>query len=158
MTLTLTFRELANDAEFSAMWPLIAQLGHEMNESEFHVRLLTMRASGYRCMAAFEGEKIIALAGFWMLTRFWCGKNVDIDNVIVDEAHRNAGLGNKLMERIEAVAKAEGCNIAVLDTYASNHASHRFYIRNGYDLVGYHFVKSLQDARLPMLRVTSRRK
>lgn len=139
----MRIRELKNEGELEAIYPLIKQLNPDMTKAQFTERLHAMRAQGYRCVAACEHNKIIALSGFWVGTRFWCGGYVDIDNIVVAEGLRSKGIGRKLVAWIEKEARRIGCEISVLDSYTTNHASHRFYHREGYKILGYHFVKSL---------------
>ena len=65
--------------------------------------------------------------------------------MIVDPQYRGVGIGQQLMDWVETYAHKEGCEIMVLDAYVTNHPAHRFYQRNGYQIIGYHFVKSLQS-------------
>lgn len=135
--------ELKTDADFSRMWPLIQQLNPGMKKTVFTRRLKDMRTRGYRCVAAIEGRDFLGLAGFWIGTRLWCGKYVDVDNVIVSESARGKGVGRALMRWIEKEAIRQGCELSVLDSYTTYHDAHRFYFREGYIVLGYHFVKRL---------------
>lgn len=142
--MTITIRELSKD-EIPGIWPLIQQLNPHMSETLFRQRLTRMIAEhGYRCAAAFDASgKMLGLSGFWILCRIWNGLNVDIDNVVVDESARGLGVGKKLMDWIEAKARAEGCEMAVLDAFTHNSDAHRFYFREGYIVRGFHFTKNL---------------
>lgn len=95
----------------------------------------------YHAFGAFTEGKLAALASAWIATKVWCGKYLELDNLVVDPAQRSAGLGSALIRHLEELARAEGCNLAVLDSYTSNHASHRLYHRLGFEIWGFHFVK-----------------
>lgn len=133
-------REL-EPAEMQAIFPLITQLNPTMRKTLFTKRLRTMLANGYRAVAVFDGKKMVALSGFWIRTRFWCGNQLDIDNVIVDEAYRGEGLGKLMNDWIEALANEESIELMVLDSYVSAHEAHAFYHRQGFGITGYHFTK-----------------
>ncbi len=135
-----TIREL-KPAEMQGIFPLIAQLNPAMSKALFTKRLRTMLADGYRAVAVFDGKKMVALSGFWIRTRFWCGKQLDIDNVVVNESHRGKGLGTLMNNWLEAFAKRESIELIVLDSYNTAHEAHAFYHRQGYGITGYHFTK-----------------
>ena len=65
------------------------------------------------------------------------------DYLVVDPEIRSSGLGTALVQHLEGLAREEGCNLAVLDSYTSNHPSHRLYHRLGFEIWGFHFVKPL---------------
>jgi ribosomal protein S18 acetylase RimI-like enzyme len=129
-------------AEMLGIFPLIKQLNPTMGKALFAKRLKAMLAGGYGAVAVFDGKTIVALSGFWIRTRFWCGKQLDIDNVIVDKAYRGKGLGTRMNEWLENLAKKESIELIVLDSYATAHKAHAFYHRQGYGITGYHFTKS----------------
>lgn len=139
--MTIRLREL-KPAEFPSIFPLIRELNPGMKRKRFDT-LLKGIVPGYRCLAVFEGDAMIAISGFSIFHRFWCGKQLDIDNVIVTATHRGKGIGERMLRWLERLAASEACDIIVLDAYSSNTASHRFYHREGYIIRGYHFTKDL---------------
>lgn len=135
-------------AQFPQIAPLILELNPTMSEAEFTHYLTEMTAQSYRCAAVFEQNKIVAIAGFWIFSRFWCGKQCDIDNVIVSKPYRKKGYARQLMQFIEALAKNEGCETLVLDSYTTAENAHRFYFNLGYFIKGFHFIKPLKTKPL----------
>jgi GNAT superfamily N-acetyltransferase len=95
----------------------------------------------YHVFGAFVEGKLAAVAGAWIATKIWCGKYLELDNLVVDPGIRSSGLGTALIQYLEGFAREEGCNLAVLDSYTSNHPSHRLYHRLGFEIWGFHFVK-----------------
>ncbi len=142
-TSPVTIRELKSAADWAALYPLIAQLNKDMPKAQFTKRLKEMRARGYRCAGVFEGKKMLGALGFWIGMRFWCGRNIDLDNAVVLGSQRSKGIGSQLVAWVEAIGKKEGCELAVLDSYTTAHKAHRFYHREGYKILGYHFTKDL---------------
>ena len=135
--------ELKTPADFAPAFTLIKQLNPSLTKKLFTERLKKMLAQGYHCIAYVEKGKYLGLCGFWQGTRFWCGDFIDLDNVVVTNELRSKGLGKKLVAWVEEKAVRLGCEMMVLDSYVSNHASHRFYFREGYIIKGYHFSKPL---------------
>ena len=142
----ILIRLLAKD-ELAMILPLVQELNPGVSSDVLAQRLQDMTAQGYQCAAAFVDDCCIGVAGIWLGTRFWCGRYLDVDNVIVDPTYRGAGIGQQLMDWVERYAHREDCEIMVLDAYVTNHPEHKFYQRNGYQIVGYHFVKSLRSPR-----------
>jgi len=140
----MVIRLLARD-ELPVILPLVQVLNPGVTLDVLAQRLQDMTAKEYQCAAAFVDDCCIGVAGIWLRTRFWCGRYLDVDNVIVDPRYRGAGIGQQLMDWVESYAHREGCEIMVLDAYVTNHPAHRFYQRNGYQIVGHHFVKSLRS-------------
>ena len=68
---------------------------------------------------------------------------MDVDNFVVDEAFRSQGVGAKMMKCLEEKARSLGCKIVVLDTYVTFAGAHKFYFRQGYEILGFHFKKDL---------------
>lgn len=128
----------------ASILPLIAELNPDLPAETLERRLTEMLERGYRCVAArIPGGEIVGVAGFWTGCRFWCGRYIDADNVIVSEDYRNRGVGAALMDWIHAEGRRMGCAVAVLDSYVTFVDAHRFYERMGYEKVGYHFTMDL---------------
>ena len=97
----IVIRELMGIEEIEAMYPLYQQTG-SLPEGVFRERLAAMIAQGnYRCIAAFLGERMVGVSGFWVGTQLWAGKWAEADHVVVDAEMRGAGIGAKLMGWIE---------------------------------------------------------
>ena len=99
----------------------------------------------YHLVGAFDGDVLVGVCGAWVATKIWCGRYLEIDNIVVDPERRSGGTGTALIRHFEALARELDCKIIVLDSYTSNHASHRLYHRLGYEIWGFHFVKPVGD-------------
>jgi GNAT superfamily N-acetyltransferase len=140
----IVIKEIKTAAEWRAIYPLIRQLNPGMKRPDFDRLLKHIRAQdGYRCIGAYRGGTLAGITGIWSSHRFWCGKYMEIDNFVVDQRQRSAGIGKLLNDWVEKEAKKGGCNIVIADSYSYNHASHRFYMRERYILKGFCFVKEL---------------
>jgi GNAT superfamily N-acetyltransferase len=139
----LSIRELTTQKEWLSMHALIRQLNKDLNKKQFETVLIEMLDKGYRCVGAYEENTLIGVMGFWVGYRFWCGKYIDIDNAIIDKHSRSRGIGKKLLAWIEKEGRRLSCDMAVLDSYTTSAQAHRFYFREGYCILGYHFTKHL---------------
>lgn len=138
-----TFKEIEGKEKMAGLFPLIKQLNPGLKKSEYVHMLDDMLAHGYRMVAVYDGETCAGLSGFWISTKIYSGKYVELDNVVIDKSYRNKGLGKKLCDRVLKEAKKRGCKTAMLDAYAENIPAHRFYYREGFFVRGFHFLKKL---------------
>ncbi|RZL46181.1 MAG: GNAT family N-acetyltransferase [Pedobacter sp.] len=72
------------------------------------------------------------IAGILAGIGYWNGLEIKI--LWVDENYRHKGLGTKLLNHVETIAKENGATIAMLDTF--NFQAEEFYLKNGYLPVG----------------------
>jgi GNAT superfamily N-acetyltransferase len=139
---TITIRELAT-GELPLILPLIERHNAKIEPVELRRRLEAMIPHGYHCIAAFDGDRVVGVAGYWLGARFYCGEYMDVDNVVVDESLRSRGIGVRLMDWLHAKAAELGCKVVVLDSYVTFAGAHKFYFREGYEIIGYHFSRKL---------------
>jgi ribosomal protein S18 acetylase RimI-like enzyme len=99
----------------------------------------------YFLIGAFAGDALVGVCGAWIATKIWCGRYLEIDNLVVDPEQRSGGVGTLLIERLVEIAREKDCKIVVLDSYTSNHPSHRLYHRLGFEIWGFHFIKPIGD-------------
>lgn len=138
----ITIRELSAE-ELPQILPLISHLNPKLAPEELERRLHLMIPQGYHCIAAYDGEQMVGVAGYWLGTRFYCGEYMDVDNVVVQESLRSAGIGAKMMDWLHAKAVEMGVKVVVLDSYSTYSGAHRFYFRQGYEILGFHFSKKM---------------
>lgn len=136
----LTLRQL-KPAEIPLILPLVKLQNPRMSEARFKANLKDMLPFGYHVVGAFDGKKLVGMSGFWLRTRFWCGRQLDIDNFFVHPDHRSKRIGEQLVAWLEKRALAEKCELIVLDTYADYFLAQRFYYRQGFVSTGYHMTK-----------------
>lgn len=77
-----------------------------------------------------DNGKIIA----GCVARMYCWNVAYIDTLWVDESHRGAGLGMKLLAEIEKTAKDKDCYLIHLDTF--DFQAKEFYEKQGYEVFG----------------------
>lgn len=142
----VTIRTL-NEFDLPDAVRLLATLNPDTPLPLVRERLDTILAdhSHYHLFGAFTGESLLGVCSAWIATKIWCGRYLEIDNIVVDPEQRSGGVGSLLIQHLEALGREQDCKILVLDSYSSNHPSHRLYHRLGFEIWGYHFVKSIGD-------------
>jgi GNAT superfamily N-acetyltransferase len=122
--------------------PLVQKLtDSKVSEALLKERFGEMVTQNYECAVIFDGENLVGITGLWFCTRHYVGKTVEIDHVYIDDGYRNQGLGKKFLSWIYEYVTSKGCNSAELNTYVQNYPSHKFYYNEGFEILGYHFLK-----------------
>ena len=121
---------------------VIKQLYDENFTEEKYVALLEeMVPNGYKQIAIYDTNKLVAVSGYWINTKLYSGRYLEIDNFVVDINHQGKGLGIRLINEIEKIAQKFQVNAIVLDAFSTNFNAHKFYYNQGYVPKGFHFVK-----------------
>ena len=138
-----TFKELSV-AHLEHMLPLAKQLNPHRSLKELkHLQTSMFELPRYKSFGVFDGANLVAISSCWLTTRHYSGKQLELDNVIVDEKYQSKGIGNILLSEIEKWAKSIDCKTIELNTYVQNLRSHKFYYNQGYQLLGFHFQKKI---------------
>ena len=141
-------KELHTIAEMLPHLSVLQHLYPELNLENYENMLKEMLKNSYGQVAVFEGETCLAISGFWLGTKLWCGKYLELDNVIVHPEHRNKGIGKIISNYLEEKARKMNCTILALDAYTTNFKAHRFYYNQGFGPKGFHFIKVLNKEGL----------
>ena len=130
-------------ADMLNQFSLIKQLSPDVSAAQYEAMLKDMIKCNYKQAVAYLNEIPIGVCGFWINTKIYSGKYVELDNVVIDTQYRNYQIGQQLCNYVIQLAAKEGCKVAMLDAYLKNEKAHQFYERNGFQTKGYHFIKKL---------------
>jgi GNAT superfamily N-acetyltransferase len=142
-TTSFTLRELTGIPEMLQHIEIIKLLGPSLTEDIYKNQLAEMQRLGYGQVAVFDGAICVGISGFWINTKLYSGKYLEMDNVIVLPEYRSKGIGKLLSDWCEQKAKENNCKVLMLDAWIDNEKAHRFYEREGYTKRGFHFLKHL---------------
>lgn len=134
-------------SELAEATRLLQFVNPETPSEVLHERLTTLLRDHphYHLFGAFIGDRLVGVSGAWIATKIWCGLYLEIDNLVVNPEIRSAGIGSLLIQTLEKLAIEKRCNIMTLDSYATNHPSHRLYHRLGFEIWSFHFIKTIGD-------------
>ena len=141
-----SLRELTTLAEMMERHPLVQQLNPTLTADAYASLLPDMLRHGYRQVGVFLNDHCIGLSGFWVSNRLYCGRYIEMDNVVVDAPHRSAGVGKMLTDWIVEKGRAERCQVAMLAVKVHNIDAHRFYFRERYAIIAYQMHRTLESA------------
>jgi GNAT superfamily N-acetyltransferase len=89
--------------------------------------------AGTHVFLAYQGARALGVAVcFEGFSTFAARKLLNVHDLAVDEDARGAGVGQAMMNAIEARARALGCCKVTLEVQESNHPAQRLYARCGF--------------------------
>lgn len=118
--------------------PLVAdlttQLGYPSTANETAMRLAALDDRSAALVADDDGRPV-AWVHVALVTSLISGVKADIGGLVVDEAVRSSGIGAELLAAAEDWAREHGATTMVVRSRVARERAHRFYEREGYDLI-----------------------
>ncbi|WP_062062518.1 GNAT family N-acetyltransferase [Aquimarina longa] len=141
--MNLAFHKILKE-DFCKALPLLQKLmKNQFSDDILMQRFEEMFEQNYECWGVYLDKELIGIFGLWFMTRHYVGRSCEPDHVFIKEAYRSKGIGKKVFTWIYEYAKSRGCEASELNSYVTNYPSHKFYLNEGYEIWGYHFVKKL---------------
>ncbi|TSJ48065.1 GNAT family N-acetyltransferase [Fluviicola chungangensis] len=144
----MEIRELNTLEDMLPHLPVLQEMYPNLDLESYQNMLTDMIPNNYAQIGVFIASDCVAISGYWLATKLWCGRYLELDNVIVRESARGSGVGKVIQQYLEEKAFELQCNIMVLDAYTTNFKAHRFYYNQGYAPRGFHFIKILDEEGL----------
>jgi GNAT superfamily N-acetyltransferase len=145
---TITIRLIPNDEMFLII-PLLRVLNDEISEELLRERIAEMAEQDYRCVGLFLGRRLVGICGLRIMTKYYVGRHVEPDNVIVLPEYRSRGLGHRLMAWVHEYARSQGCIASELNCYLSNWRGQAFWEAEGYSTIANHLQRVLTPESEP---------
>jgi ribosomal protein S18 acetylase RimI-like enzyme len=133
--LPLNLRELTSAGDIAAAYPLMRQLRDRIREETFVSEVRRQQDQGYRLLALFDGDRLVALAGVRRTHTLARGQHLFVDDLVSAEDDRGKGYGREVMRRLAEMAKADGIDRIDLDS--------RFTAKGFYEKLGFRFHTSI---------------
>jgi ribosomal protein S18 acetylase RimI-like enzyme len=140
--------KLIKASEIMSIIPLVSELNPNLSVELLSKRLNDMLKEGYECIGCYESDKLVGICGLWMQTRFYSGKVIEPDNVYVKQEYRDSGLGQKIMDFVYELADKRACDVVELNCYVDNDGGNRFWKRQGFKILGHHYLKKIDSKKL----------
>lgn len=138
-------RHAASRDDLRACFPVISELRPSLTgAAEWADRATAMAAAGYRVLAAWDGDRVSAVAGYRVMENLIHGRFLYVDDLVTAHDRRGRGLGASLLKALSTIGIEERCRRLVLDTAAANTNARRFYRREGLSDVIIGFMKPLE--------------
>lgn len=113
---------------------LTTQLGYAVDAAELERRLAVIRGQPAEdvLVAVDDADRAIGWIHVARLTTLEASDRALIGGLVVDEAHRSAGIGASLVAAAEAWARERGAAAIVVRSRTTRERAHRFYEQLGY--------------------------
>ena len=144
----LVVRELIDKEEMLKNLTVLQDLYPSLTLSEYSSELDLMLPYNYGQVGVFEGDICLGLSGFWIGTKLWCGKYLELDNIVVSKTQRSQGIGKLLFDFLHKKALENDCTMLSLDSYTTNFKAHKFFYKEGFAPKGFHFINILKDEKV----------
>jgi GNAT superfamily N-acetyltransferase len=128
----IALRHIESDSEVAACFAIMRELrSHLSSAEELAERVRRQREGGYRLLAAWRSNIVVALAGYRVQENLIHGRFLYVDDLVTTARERGAGHGARLLNAAAEEGRRLGCVRLVLDTALDNVLAHRFYYRQG---------------------------
>ncbi len=136
--------KILDKQQITSIIPLMQKFtDYKFADEVLESRFLEMAKQNYECAVIVNKDNIIGICGMWFCTRHYSGRSVELDHVYIDDSYQNEGLGSRFLQWIYDYVTQKGCDTVELNTYVQNNKSHKFYYNQGFNILGYHFLKKL---------------
>lgn len=132
-----------SETDIAKCWQVLFELRPHLLAVEFVPMVSEMISEGYQLAFIEEGGKAIAAIGYRYLQYLYNGKHIYIDDLSTLPAARGKGYAGKLLDFVEAEARAKGYQAVTLDSGHQRFDAHRLYLNKGFKIVAHHFSKTL---------------
>lgn len=144
----LTVRELNDKEEMLQYLHVLNDLYPSLTIQQYSTELDVMLPHNYGQVAVFEGDECLGISGFWVGNKLWCGKYLELDNIVVLESHRSKGVGKLIFDFLSRKAQELNCTMMSLDSYTYNFKAHKFFYNEGFAPRGFHFINILKEENI----------
>jgi GNAT superfamily N-acetyltransferase len=127
-------------------FPVLRQLRGHLDRPGFDALHRAGAAQGLRFTAAFTEDEppvCLAVAGWRLVDTASVVRKLYVDDLVVDEGRRSEGVGARLLDHLEHLARDAGAHCVELDSGHQRTDAHRFYRARGYQDTSLKFRKDL---------------
>jgi GNAT superfamily N-acetyltransferase len=124
----------ARTSDIAQLTPLCGQLGYPSSEEEVRGRLSGIDEAPLHALWVAETSdgKLAGFLNAFVMRTIDTDARVEIAALVVDDAQRSRGVGQLLIEQVEAWARENGCKVIGLRSNVIRDRAHKFYERLGY--------------------------
>ncbi|NBU92316.1 MAG: GNAT family N-acetyltransferase, partial [Flavobacteriia bacterium] len=108
--------ELTTLEDMLGTYEVLTELYPSLSLEQYREELRFMIQHNYSQIAVLEQQVFVGVSGLWLGNKLWCGKYLEIDNIVVSEKTRSKGVGKMMVDFIEKKARELGCNMVALDS------------------------------------------
>ena len=136
----MAIRLAASDADLRSCFAVMKQLRPGYREDDFVARVRRQEQDGYRLAMLVDGSRVVAVAGYRLGQNLAWRRFLYVEELVTDDSQRSSGHGARLLAWLRVTAGEAGCDELHLDSGVHRDDAHRFYLRQGMDIVCHHFA------------------
>ncbi len=132
-------------ADASALAELATQLGYPTSSQDVADRLATINVDAVVLVTCDDGGRVVAWGQVELRRTLVEPLSAQVMGLVVADGLRSAGIGRDLLAALEGWAVGHGCRRMLVGTRVTRERAHRFYEREGYEVLktSYFLVKQL---------------
>lgn len=136
---------LETEDQVRSAFPVIRELRTHLGERTYAALVReAMEKEGYRLVALYDQDRIVAVVGFMPMITLDYGHFVWVSDLVTAAGERSKGYGQVLLSYVHDWAKAHGYNVVALSSGVQRVDAHCFYEQKmGYQRVSHVFLKRL---------------
>jgi GNAT superfamily N-acetyltransferase len=112
--------------------------------ADYEGKMRRVFAGGARMCLAVDEDAVHGLAVYRINENTFEGLHLYVDDLVTDARQRSRSVGRALMEHLQSLARAAGCEACTLDSGTQRMQAHKFYFREGMVVTSFHFRKPLE--------------
>lgn len=145
--MAFVFKELKLEKEILSGYKVMKHLRTHLDEQAYlQLVLEAHKKEGYKLIALYEQEKMVAITGFMPMITLYNGRFIWVCDLVTEPSERSKGYGEILLEYVHEWAKEHGYDKVSLSSGLQRVDAHRFYEEKmDYDKVSYVFLKRLNE-------------
>jgi GNAT superfamily N-acetyltransferase len=128
-------RELTDDAEIEAAFPLMHELRERLRAETFVDEIRRQQAEGYHLYGLFVDSTLVSLAGVRRTHTLSRGEHLFVDDLVTAKGYQRNGFGRELLRELARVAFVQGIPRIYLDS--------RITAKGFYEAVGFTMQTSI---------------
>lgn len=124
--------------------PVLLELRPHLTPESFAAIYEAGHPEGLRFTAVYDDhDRCVACAGWRFVATTVTARKLYVDDLVTASEARSGGYGGALLRELERRAREAGCQAIDLDSALHRARAHRFYFREGLEVVSFHFARKL---------------
>lgn len=145
MNNTYQVKTIKTDLEVEQCWEVAFLLRPHLDKNKWSSTISEMMQNEkYSIAGIITEEKVVAFAGYRMMTSLHSGNIIYIDDLCTLEGYRGKGFASQLLAHVRAIATSADLDAVVLDTGFDNNTAQKLYLKSGFEFSAVHLSTYLK--------------
>jgi ribosomal protein S18 acetylase RimI-like enzyme len=137
-------KKIETISEIEQCWDVAYVLRPHLNKNNWNATITEMMQNEkYSIAGIMDEDKVVAFAGYRVMTSLHSGNIIYIDDLCTLENYRGKGFATQLLNHVKEIAISLGKEAVVLDTGFTNNTAQKVYLKNGFELTAVHLSNRL---------------